>query len=152
MSLQDWHEAAREEIPKITSCQPTEKGAVFFNALLGILQYGNPQDIQTYQPVSDNVVIGEIEPVRARLEAIDFVPHSRIDELKQESLMQFVEYINQKGLKQSTGAATHGEYAESALKKMLGIDEQIAELLYRSADNREQKLIKESYERTAKSF
>lgn len=71
----------------------------------------------------------------------DPVPSSLIDERMQDKLKLFIEYMEQKGLEQTTGAKLHGEYACEALKKMLALDEEIAEMLYRAADKEEKEMI-----------
>lgn len=127
MGVQDWKSAAEYEINKMFDSEPNEKNAIFFNALLGVIDYIDNSSQEHNNPITDRV------------------QNSLIDERKQESLDYFIDYMGEKSLYQTTGISSHNEYAYESLKKMLAIDEDVANMLFMAADNEEKKLIKQSY-------
>jgi len=158
MSLELWKHSIEQEIPGLIENEPNRDNAILLNALFGLkrqFSYMTEENIDS-SALTDNAVKYEPQDTKDidhRLEIVDFIPHSRIDNLKQESLIQFIEYMKQKGLEQTSDAPEyHGELAESAIKKMLKIDEQIAEMLYKSADKQEKDLIKNSYKQILKEI
>jgi len=158
VSVETWRTEISNFIPKLLDGEINEKNAILLNALFGLKrQFSYIADENTDSSALMNNAV-KYEPqdtkdIDHRLEIVDFIPHSRIDNLKQESLIQFIEYMKQKGLEQTSDAPEyHGELAESAIKKMLKIDEQIAEMLYKSADKQEKDLIKNSYKQILKDI
>lgn len=153
MSLETWKIDVDNFIPKLVDGEINENNAILLNALFGLKRQFSHMSKESNalainSPESAKYEPQDSEDVDLRLETIDFIPNSRIDNLKQESLIQFIEFMKHKGLEQTSGAAEyHRELAETAIAKMLEIDEQIAEMLYKSSDEREKKLIEESYVR-----
>lgn len=140
MSLETWVNAL-EEIPLIIAEEPTKDKAVLLASLFTLESYFN-RHISRPEPI--------VESVYEEPTPVDYVPNSRIDELMQDKLQYFIEYMKQKGLEQTTNSPTHGDYAETALKKMLDLDYEIAQMLLRTADHEEQEYIRQAYERISK--
>jgi len=137
----DWQKLkqdAAETFNDIDTENLTRNSFTILGACVAILEHEEDTS-ELYVSMNENTANDPTGPV-----LIDYVPNSKIDELIQEKLKHFVEYSRQKGLAQTTGAALHGQYAGESLKKMLKFDEEIAKLMYNSADKKEQELIKES--------
>lgn len=128
MSLQDWQEASKVEIDKLLDTEPNITDTPLLGALMVIANY-------------------EINVPKIINPQIDYVPNSRIDELMNESLQHFIDYMKNKTLFQQTRIDTYDSHACEALKKMLITDENISLLLYQVADEEEKFLIEQSYEK-----
>lgn len=74
---------------------------------------------------------------------------SHIESLMLEMLDHFKSYMENKSMEQLRNSPHHGDYAEDDLRKLLKVEAEIAEALYRTADAEERKLIGECWGRIA---
>lgn len=141
MNLEEWKIQAQETMDNLITGEFTRENAILMATSLNILSYEKLLTIYDIVTKIDN------KPTENTTinECVDYIPSSQIDEIMQEKLKYFVNYMQEKGLEQTTGATLHKEYAIKELKDMLKCDENIANMLYTSANNDEKVLIKQSY-------
>lgn len=153
MTATDWQKLqqdAQETIDEIDVDKLNKNTYILLGASLGILNAqpaaGAPQDrfADIGKTIAEPAVQGEIEGLQDE--------RSPLDIMMDESDCLYCEYRHNKSLELIHHSEPHGAIAENALRRMLKKDEEIMLALYRSADDQERQLIRESYERTLEQF
>lgn len=155
--MKKWQKNARDTYKDLKDVDPdraTRQQFLLYASCVALMGYDESRE-ETIQPdpetaAQGNPVLSHGNEVSSH--PIDYVPSSRIDELKQESLQHFTFYMQNKSLEQLHHSEHHGAIATDYLRKMLKVDEEIALDLYRAADEEERELIKESYLRVSENM
>lgn len=158
--MSGWQKNAKDTHRDLKGIDPekaTKEQFLLYGASLAILDHAAPDMPAT----ATESAAGTVTPPAPKIapqeppeppQAIDYVPHSLIDEHLQEMLLHFTSYMQNKSLEQLHNSRTHGEYACNELRKMLASQEAIAVDLFRAADEEEREYIQQSYEKILASL